>query len=84
VERYGTHYEHIGQFFGNYPLLASQCIFLQYRISRNELKDLFLEHHMRFEGSEVGIPSCWNAAGKCALLGFVRVDESLEFKLEML
>ena len=79
-----TYHEHISQMFGKCPLLVGQCIFSQCGVSCDELKDFFLEHNMRLEGSKVGIPSCWNSAGECAALGVVRVNESLKLKLKWL
>ena len=68
---YGTYHKHLSQILGDCPLCGCQRIFLQCWIGCDELKDLFLEHHMRLEGSEVGIPSCWNSVCECWLLSFV-------------
>ena len=51
----------------------------------DELADLFLKHHVWFEGSEICIPSCGNTVGKGMTLHcIILAGKLLELHLEWL
>jgi hypothetical protein len=81
-ETCGTYHEYVSQVFGKHPLIFSQGVRLQCFMGCNELADLLLKHHMRVEGSEISIPSCWDTAGERATLRRVILASKL-FKLHL-